>query len=178
MSLLLFSLAMIAAANPARASSARPTPADTRTIAAALATMLVLTAVAAVGAGPFLDLVDVTGPSARIAAGIALLVVALKDVFTRPPAPEPALEGWRGGIVPLGFPVIYSPAVALVAVAGSASRGVGFVILGAGFTTLLLGLSLMTPTSASTTTRIATATIGLFGAGIAALVVLDGVYAI
>ena len=94
------------------ASRARRAALPTRTPSTgfvAIGVRLALVGVSAVVSGPLLDLVDVTGPSARIAAGIALLVVCAKDVFAPPPTAEPALAGWRAGLVPLAFPVVFSP---------------------------------------------------------------------
>ena len=176
MTLTLLVVAMVAAANPARAVAARPTAAPRETTAIAVGATLGLVLLSAVVAGPFLDLVDVSGPNARIAAGVALLVVALKDVFVAPPTPDPGLPGRRGGLVPLAFPVIFSPAGALLAVAGASERGVGIAVLAAGLALAPVAIALrVAPASHA---RAATAAVGVFGAGIAALVVLDGVYAI
>lgn len=176
MTLTLLVVAMMAAANPARAVAARPAEAPRQTIAIGVGATLGLVLLFAFVSGPFLDLVDVSGPNARIAGGIALLVVALKDVFLAPPSPEPALAGRRGGLVPLAFPVIFSPAVALLAVAGASERGVGIAVLAAGLALAPVALALAVAPASHT--RAATAAVGVFGAGIAALVVLDGVYAI
>lgn len=176
MTVTLLILAMVAAANPFRARSARPAAEIRATTAVALGATLVLVLVSALVSGPLLDLVDVAGPSARIAAGIALLVVALKDLFAAPPTPEPALSGRAVGLVPLAFPVIFSPALALLAVAGGAERGVA-VAVGCGALALApTALALLVMPDRQL--RAATAAVGGFGAGLAALVVLDGVYAI
>lgn len=176
MTLTLLVVAMLAAANPARAVAARPADAPRQTAVIAIGATLGLVLVGAVVSGPFLDLIDVSGPNARIAAGVALLVVALKDVFVAPPSPDPALAGLRGGLVPLAFPVVFSPALALLAVAGASERGVGVAVLAAGLALAPVGLALAV--APATRIRGATATIGMLGAGLAALVVLDGVYAI
>lgn len=176
MTLTLLVVAMVAAANPARAVAARPAEAPRQTAAVAIGATLGLVLLCAIVSGPFLDLVDVSGPSARIAAGVALLVVALKDVFVAPPAPDPALTGRRGGLVPLAFPVIFSPALALLAVAGASERGVGVAVLAAGLALTPVGLALAV--APATRIRATTAAVGMLGAGLAALVVLDGVYAI
>jgi small neutral amino acid transporter SnatA (MarC family) len=177
MTLTLLVLAMMAAANPFRALAARPAGARLETLATAVLATLALTWVSAAVSGPLLDLVDVTGPSARIAAGIALLVVALKDVFAAPPTPEPALPGWRGGMIPLALPVVFSPALALLAVAGAAERGVAFTLMAAAIALVPVAAAL-TIAPARQRVRAMTAFAGALGTGLAALVVLDGVYAI
>ena len=106
----------------------------------------------------------------------ALLVVAIKDVFVAPPRPEPALGGWRAGAVPLAFPVIFSPALALLTVAGASERGVGVAVLAAAIALVPALVTLVV--GPRVPIRPVSATIGLFGTGVAALVVLDGVYAI
>ncbi len=176
MTLTLFVLAMVAAANPFRALSAQPPDPSVGVRSAAIAVCLLLTGLAATLADPFLELVDVTGSSARIAAGVALVAVSLKDLLARPPTAEPALRGWRAGIIPLAFPVIFSPAVALLAVAGSADRGVAFVMLGTALALLpLVGVLWWVP---SRRARVGASVVGALGVGIAVLVVMDGVYAI
>jgi len=176
MTLTLLVLAMIAAANPFRAASARDDNADRTTVGLALAATLLLVLIAAGVSGPLLELVDVAGPSARIAAGVALLVIALKDIFATPPIPQPALPGWQAGLVPLAFPVIFSPALALLAVAGAAERGVAVALFAAAVALVPAAVALLVgPTEPH---RIWTGAVGGFGTAIAALVVLDGVYAI
>ena len=169
-------LAMLAAANPLRVASARPRH-DRVPAAAAAGTLLILgVLVSGLVSGPLHDAVDVTGPSARIAAGIALLAVALHDLFGAPPDAEPALTGWRAGIVPLGFPVLFTPAVALVAVAGAAQHGV-WVPVAAVLPAMIVAGALLVSARARIP-RGVLATSGALGAAIAALVVLDGIYAI
>ena len=177
MTLTLLVLAMVTAANPFRALSARPTGPTAPALLAAVGTTGLLVIGSAAISGPLLELVDVTGPNARIAAGIALLVVALKDVFAAPPGPEPALGGWRAGVVPLAFPVIFSPALALLAVAGASERGVPLAVAAAVIAVAPVVLVLLAAPR-STPLRPLVAAVGVAGTGVAALVVLDGVYAI
>jgi small neutral amino acid transporter SnatA (MarC family) len=176
MTLTVLILAMIAAANPLRAVSARPDDTTTATVAAAAATTLVLVGLTAVVSGPFLDLIDLSGPSARIAAGIALLVVSLRDVFLAPPSASPAPSGPVAGVVPLAFPVVFTPALALLAVAGGAERGVGPTVLAGAVAMIPVVVGLLLGSLRAS--RMGVATVGIGGAGLAALVVLDGVYAI
>ena len=177
MTLTLLVLAMVAATNPFRALAARPPDTTPLTLGVAMAATGALVLASAGASSAVLDLVDVTGPSARIAAGIALLVVALKDVFASPPPATPALPGRRAGLVPLAFPVLFSPALALLAVAGAAERGVPLALVAAAVA-LAPAILLLSTAPASTPVRPLAAAVGVAGTGVAALVVLDGVYAI
>jgi small neutral amino acid transporter SnatA (MarC family) len=176
MTLTLLVLAMVPAANPFRALAARPDGRRAAPLALALAATVVGGLAAALVSGPLLDLVDVSGPNARIAAGIALLAVTAKDLFARPPSPEPALPGTLAGLVPLAFPVLFSPALALLAVAGASERGVAVAVGAVALSLVPAAIVLAAPGRRGA--RLGTATVGAAGAGIAALVVLDGVYAI
>ena len=176
MTLTLLTVAMVLAANPSRVLSARRPDRDPVVVLVALGATLGLATAAAVLSGPLLDVVSLTEPSATIAAGIALLVVGIKDIFAVPPGPEPALAGWKAGLVPLAFPVTFSPAFAFLAVAGSADHGIA--------TTVAVAVLALLPAAAllflapAGRRRIATSTLGIVATGVAALVVLDGVYAI
>ncbi|MCX7622126.1 MAG: hypothetical protein N2037_15005, partial [Acidimicrobiales bacterium] len=73
---------------------------------------------------------DVSGPAARIAAGIVVGVAALADLFRRPPSPEPAQPGWGAALVPVAVPLVARPALLVLAVSAGADRGAGVVIAG------------------------------------------------
>ena len=64
---------------------------------------------------PLLDALDVSEPSFRIAAGIVAALAGAVDLFRRPPAPEPALPGWRAALVPVAIPVVARPALLVLA---------------------------------------------------------------
>lgn len=176
MTLTLLTLASLVALNPCRAAAAAPADHRARVAAMAAGATLGLVVAAALCSGPLLDALGVTGASARIAAGIAMLAVALKDVAARPPAAEPALAGTRAGLVPLAFPVMFTPGVAMVAIAGAADRGVGAAVA-----TAVPGVALAAGAvvvGAALGRRPLVSTVGAVGAAVAALVTLDGVYAI
>ncbi|RMH67012.1 MAG: hypothetical protein D6683_18160 [Actinomyces sp.] len=87
----------------------------------------VFVAVAALVAGvsgPLLDAVSVTAPTARIAAGVALAVVAVRDLVTAPPSPEPSLAGDGAALVPLVFPYLANPGIVLLLLSVGHDRGV------------------------------------------------------
>lgn len=169
-------LAGLAALDPFRGASASPAAERGRAGATAAAVVLVAVAASALVSGPLLDAVSVTGSSARIAAGVALTAVSLRDLFASPPGAEPGRVGVAAGLFPLAFPVVFTPAVALVAMAAAADRGV--VVAVAGF---LPGLALVAAAIARPTGRMVTPglrTVAGAGTAVGAFVVLDGVYAI
>ena len=177
MSSTLIALAAFSAANPFRVGACAPPLGDRRRQAVVVATAAILVALALLAAlsGPILDLLNVSGSSSRIAAGIAVCVVGVRDLFAQPPAPEPALPGRLTGIVPLAFPAIFSPALAILAISAGAERGAGTALGIIGGVILLVGVSVATNIRA---THWRTATVGIGGVVIGALLTLNGVAAI
>lgn len=177
MSSTLIALAAISAANPFRVGACAPLPKDTRRQTSAVATAVSLIAVGALVAlsDPILDLLNVSGSSSRIAAGVAVLVLGVRDLFAQPPAPEPALEGWLAGLVPLAFPAIFSPALAILAISAAAERGAGTALGIIGAVILAIGLSVAVGVRA---TYWRAATVGSAGVVIGTMLTLNGVAAI
>jgi small neutral amino acid transporter SnatA (MarC family) len=116
-------VALLAASNPPRRRDALSTD-DTVAVAigAALAAAF-LTGLAAV-ASPLIDALDVSAPNLRIAAGFALAIVAAHDLVRRLPPAGAALAGRRAALVPVFFPVLARPEVALLALSVGADHGV------------------------------------------------------
>ena len=177
MSLTLIALAAVCATNPFRVTACAPAHSDTRRAAAAVATLLSLAALALLAAlsGPILDWLSVSGSSSRIAAGVSVLVVGIRDLFTRPPSPEPALQGWRAGIVPMAFPVLLSPALAILAVSAGSARGFATATAVVGAVVVLVG-AMAAANIRSTYWR--AAAVGSAGAVTGTLLTLNGVSAI
>jgi small neutral amino acid transporter SnatA (MarC family) len=176
MTLTLLVLAYLAAANPFRVAAATTEPPANKVLAVFAATFVAAVLLATLIASPILDLVEVTGSSARIAAGIAVLAVALKDAIARPPSAEPGLTGAAHGAIPLAFPIMFSPAVALLAIAASENCGIGVALVG--LIPALVVAVLLLRVAPLARARLYTSTVGLAGVGVAGLVALDGVYAI
>jgi small neutral amino acid transporter SnatA (MarC family) len=115
--------------NPARAAFGVPrsgrSERDVIEVAAAGGAIggLAICAAAAVG-DPLLDLLDVSDPSFRTAAGIVAALAGAIDLFRRPPLPEPALAGWRAALIPVAIPVVARPALLVVALGAGADQGV------------------------------------------------------
>ena len=124
MSTWLAAAALLFAVNPARRSlELEPRPAWR---IAAVAGAGVLTAVIGLAAlsGPLLDWLDVSPPTFRVAAGLVLGFRGLLDlVLTPKPEPE-GLGGWGEALFPVGFPVLFRPEVAVIALAAGADIGV------------------------------------------------------
>jgi small neutral amino acid transporter SnatA (MarC family) len=140
----LWAAALLLALNPARAAFAVPragrSPASVVGVAALGGAIGALTVCAvAAAADPLLDAVDVSDPSFRLAAGIVAALAGAADVFRRPPAPEPALPGWRAALVPVAIPVVARPALLVLALGAGAEQGV-LVSLGA----MAVGVALLT----------------------------------
>jgi small neutral amino acid transporter SnatA (MarC family) len=116
----LWAAALLLALNPARAAFGVPragrSPAAVAGVAAAGGAIggLAACAAAAVG-GPLLDLLDVSEPSFRVAAGVIAVLAGAADLFRRPPAAEPALSGTRAALVPVAVPLVARPSVLVLA---------------------------------------------------------------
>jgi small neutral amino acid transporter SnatA (MarC family) len=135
-------------------------------------------------ATPLLDAMDVSAPNLRIGLGLVLAVVSVHDLVRRPPARGAALAGRRAAIVPVAFPVLLRPEVALVALALGADHGVAVTVLGA---VLAMGSvtgwhALATPRTAQPVFRRVERGLGLVASAVAAVLALaiaaDGVFAI
>jgi small neutral amino acid transporter SnatA (MarC family) len=144
----LWAVALILALNPARAALGVPRAGRSpRAVAgvAALGGMIGASAVCAAAAagGPLLDVLDVSEPSFRIAAGIVAALAGGADLFQRPPPPEPALAGWRAALIPVAIPVVAHPALLVLALSAGADRG---VLLSAG--AMAMGIAPLTALAA------------------------------
>jgi small neutral amino acid transporter SnatA (MarC family) len=127
MNMFLAAAALLFAVNPARRSlELAPRPA--RRVAAVAAAGVVVAIIAlAVVSGPLLDLLDVSPPTFRVAAGLVLGFRGLLDLV-RAPTPEPeGLSGWGEALFPVGLPVLFRPEVAVLALAAGADLGVARV---------------------------------------------------
>jgi small neutral amino acid transporter SnatA (MarC family) len=121
----LWALALVLALNPARAAfgiprAGRPEPEPLRLAALGGAAGALAVLVAAALADPLLDALDVSEPSLRTAAGIVAAIAGAAELFRRPPAPEPALAGWRAALVPVAIPVVIRPALVVLALGAGA----------------------------------------------------------
>ncbi len=127
-------LAFFAAVNPAAvalaAASASATVATLqrpaqRAVAAAvgLAVAGALFVAATLGAERVLDALDIAPETFRIAAGIVMLIVGANAVWRGTLVSEPAPDGWRAGVFPLGLPLLAGPASLIAAVSYGVDKG-------------------------------------------------------
>jgi small neutral amino acid transporter SnatA (MarC family) len=123
MNMFLAAAALLFAVNPARrALELAPRP-DRRIATVAGAGVVAAIAALAGVSGPLLDLLDVSPPTFRVAAGLVLAFRGLLDLV-RAPTPEPeGLSGWGEALFPVGFPVLFRPEVAVLALAAGADLG-------------------------------------------------------
>ena len=125
MTLALFALAALCAVNAPRCRTVVPTDGDRLWRLAGLGAglTLVLLLPLSVFADPLLDAVGISAATARLATGLLLLATGLLNFGWPRPEPEPALRGWWAAVVPIAFPTLLTPGLALLAVVGSADRG-------------------------------------------------------
>jgi small neutral amino acid transporter SnatA (MarC family) len=121
---------LVLATNPPRRRAALSVDETTTVALGATLAAVALVVVAAVS-GPLLDALDVSAPNARIAAGLVLAVVSLHDLVWKPPPSGAALPGRAAALVPVCFPVLLRPEVALVALSLGADHGVAAALLAA-----------------------------------------------
>jgi multiple antibiotic resistance protein len=126
----LWVIALVVALNPARAAFGIPRAGRPRRTIVAVAVIggliggLAVLA-AAIAGGPLLDALDVSDPSFRLAAGVVAVLIGIADLFRRPPAPEPALPGWRAALVPVAIPVVARPGLLVLALGAGADGYAG-----------------------------------------------------
>lgn len=149
----LWAAALVAALNPFRAAlgvprrdrAGGPSAAGIAALGGAAGAAGVL-AVALAGDW-LLDLLDVSDPAARIAAGAVAAIVGGADLVRRPPSPEPALAGWRAALVPVAVPLVLRPALILAAVSAHADRGTGVVVAALAVAVTALSAAATAPTA-------------------------------
>lgn len=129
--------AMIATLDPLRVHPGLPGSCRRdRLELAALGAALVfgLLVLAAALSGPLLDAVEISAPTARIAAGVAVALLGGRDAVTGPVAAEPALAGRRAAVVPVAVPHLFQPGLTLLTVSAATDLGVvrasGLVLVG------------------------------------------------
>ncbi len=148
----LWAAVLVLALNPARAAFGVPRAGRPPRTAARVAAVggaiggLGVCAAAAAG-GPLLEALDVSESSFRLAAGVVAVLAGIGDLFRRPPAPDPALSGWRAALIPVAVPLVARPALVVIALGAGADRG---VLVSAGAVAvavaLLVGLTAGWPT--------------------------------
>ena len=131
MSTLLVYLAMIAAVNPLRLRAALPggeTRAAPWPLIGGSTLTLAAGGVLALWADSLLDALDVTPETFRIAAGMVAALVGFRVLVAPGRAREPELGGRASAVVPVAFPLLITPQLALMTTSFAASESVGEAI--------------------------------------------------
>ncbi|MFP4513871.1 MAG: hypothetical protein ACLFRV_13065 [Acidimicrobiales bacterium] len=144
----LAAVAIVTTVNPARVArvaaglartslSADGSPARVAALGAGIAATLFVVLGAA--ASLLLAAIDVSAPTAMVAAGLVLMGAGVKDLFVGPPPAEPAMDAWKAALVPVAIPAVARPQVGLLAVAAGATYGMGPVVVGS--VAMVIGVS-------------------------------------
>ncbi len=117
----------LVAVNPLRVRFGVPGPRPA--VRVRVATVGVAVAAAAVvafasSATPLLDAWEASAPTLRIGAGTLVFFGGVRDLLARVPEPEPALGGWRAGLVPVALPLLVGPGLLVVSLSAGADRGI------------------------------------------------------
>ncbi|MCA9831178.1 MAG: hypothetical protein R3B97_01295 [Dehalococcoidia bacterium] len=117
-------LVMLCAVNPAAVALAAKGRIDSRQIATVTGVAAIgLALVAATVSSGVLELLGTTEPSFQLAAGVVMMGMGL-GALVWPGTNRAFAGGWREGIFPLAFPMVFNPAVAVGVVHYGASDGV------------------------------------------------------
>jgi small neutral amino acid transporter SnatA (MarC family) len=167
----LVALAVLATVNPARVPLGVPEARGrTALVAGASVAALAIAAALLAVADPLLDALDISPESLRIAAGLVLVVGGVRALAAPRPSADPGLTGRSAAVVPVLFPLLLTPELALVVLSAGADEHNGAAL--AGLTTALV------LATASTLVRRTPVTDGPFAAAarlLGALLVLAGV---
>jgi small neutral amino acid transporter SnatA (MarC family) len=132
-SLTLLAVAAVCVVNPARVrpALAQREPVLLGALGAALTWGALLPVVAL--ADTALDAVQVADSTLRMAVAVVLVLQGTWALLTPLPRAEPALPGRRAALVPVAFPVLLTPGLALLALSGALDRSapVAWGVLGA-----------------------------------------------
>ncbi len=142
MNFVLIVAALATAMNPLRLAAVSPNDRLERRRATlqALSAILFVSLGLAWWSSPIIGSIDVSSSSATIAAGLALAVIGARDTVVKPPEFEPT--GGRIGVafIPMFFPTLFNPAVAIMSIAAGAERGVWVALIAVTTATVLVAL--------------------------------------
>lgn len=140
----------------------------------ALGSMLLVAALS----GPMLDWLEITTPTARIGAGLAVVLVGARAVLDRRPRPEPSLPGRRAALVPVAFPVLVDPGITLLTVAVASERGVAPAVAIAALA-IVAGLAIgLASTASPKLLPVARVSVGALAVAAGVAVTISGVFAL
>ncbi len=132
-------LALVASTNPCRARLVLPE----RRAAVALGALIALGSAAGVAAvgGAFLDALDITPETFRLASAVVLAIEGARALVLARPAREPELSGLGAALVPVAFPLLLTPGVVMLSLTAG---GDDDVALAAGALVVAFALVLLT----------------------------------
>lgn len=138
----------LVAVNPLRVRFGVPGPRPTArvrvsTVGAAAAALAVLAF--ASSATPLLDAWEASAPTLRIGAGALVFFGGVRDLLARMPEPEPALGGWRAGLVPVALPLLVGPGFLAVSLSAGADRGIAMALAAAAPALVLVVVAALAP---------------------------------
>jgi small neutral amino acid transporter SnatA (MarC family) len=111
----LVALAVLATVNPPRVPLGVPVvPGRATLVAVASVAAMAVAGVLLAVADRLLDALDVSPESLRIAAGVILVVGGIRTLVAPRPSGDPGLTGWARALVPVLFPLLLTPELALV----------------------------------------------------------------
>jgi len=127
-------IAYLAAVNPPRLRIGLPEAggrARLGPLLAGSALVFVITAALALSAETVLEWFQITPESWRMASGIIVGLVGARVLVAPQRADEPVLDGWGAALVPVAFPLLFTPQLAALAVlfGGTESTGVAVGML-------------------------------------------------
>ena len=124
-------LAFLGATNPIRRRRCLSVTDRRQVLVGAAAALLAYVGLALLGAS-IRDVLDVSTPNVRVAAGLVLVVVGLHAVVAPLPAAQETTTARNSWLVPVLFPVLLRPDLSLVAFAADRTSGVVTVCVSAG----------------------------------------------
>ena len=116
-------LALVASVNPCRVRLVLPE----RREAVALGALIAFGSAAGLAAvgGAFLDALDITPETFRLAAAVVLALEGARALVVARPAREPELGGLGAALVPVAFPLLLTPGVVMLALTAGGDDIVG-----------------------------------------------------
>lgn len=170
-------LAFTGAANPFRRRRCLSVPDRRQVIAGAAVAVVAYGALAVLGAS-LRQVLDVSTPNMRVAAGLVLVVVGLHAVVASLPDAPATVDGYRGWLVPVLLPVMLRPDLAIVAFAADRTSGVATVVLSAGVGVAAVAAWWHVGARTPAWERWLGATLGALTVVAAVRLLLDGVFAL
>ncbi|MEE8332131.1 MAG: MarC family protein [Acidimicrobiia bacterium] len=131
MSFAFYAFAFLAVANPFRWRLSLPEDGELprpQPLAIGLGVLIATAVIVAAAADSILDWLDVSAETWRIAAGIVVVGAGLWVMAFPQRRQEASLRGSAAGVVPVFFPVLFSPELFVVLKSTGADEGVGFTL--------------------------------------------------